>query len=617
MKILLVQPPLDCSDNAQELKALDDNDNTSISMGLYSLAAVLLENGYEVSLLNQTTTPWMEAIREIQQYQPDILGITCLSHNRHTVMKLADTIKELIPLAKITLGGIHASSLFHLILRKHPSVDYIAIGEAETSFLELVNRINKGESTSGIKGIVQRKSGVDYAKSTAPIPLGGTCNPYEDFDWAGPADPIMDLGKLPIPAKYFKYSIVSTARGCPFNCTFCSSPQIWGRDVRNRPIEHVMEELTLLRNKHGIDTIFFKDETFTMSKKRVIELCKAMVDANLNLVWTCDTRVDCLSEETLYWMRKAGCYYMSVGIESGSEAMLALIDKKTNLGKIKKGTAMARRYGFWLRYYIIANLPGESQQDRQASIDIIEECKPHYVSLSLLKLSPRTELYRQFCNKNNQDDNIWFDDQRSWIPYSEEGEWNSSEAGKKLLSYKYQSDKSQLFAYTEEELRDIQSRLNDCFGSNFELAMHLMQKNKFADAIHYFQLASDIYPDYLRCRIALGICLLNVKRTEEARDLFNQLNTKVSDNPLIWFMLGNANFELHEHHEAETCYRQVLIIQPNHVEACSQLASVLESLNKYEEALAVFQKLLELAPGNPLAGRSMVRIYKIMKQQLH
>jgi tetratricopeptide (TPR) repeat protein len=340
-----------------------------------------------------------------------------------------------------------------------------------------------------------------------------------------------------------------------------------------------------------------------------------MVDARLNLVWTCDTRVDCLNEETLYWMRKAGCYYMSVGIESGSEAMLALIDKKTNIAKIKKGAAMARRYGFWTRFYIIANLPGETTQDRQASIDIIEECKPNYVSVSLLKLSPRTELYRRFCKENNKDDNIWFDDPRFWIPYSEEESWNSSDVGKNLLSYKSRSEKSQLFAYTEAELRDIQSRLSDCFGPNLELAMYLMQQNRFAEAMRYFQISLDIYPDYTKGRISLGICLLNLNRLTEAKTLFSILGEKAGDNSLVWFMLGNTQLRLEAYREAEACYRKALTLNPDYVEAWGQLGNVLESLGRYDEALTAFKKILTLVPGEPQAGRSMIRILKAMKQQ--
>jgi radical SAM superfamily enzyme YgiQ (UPF0313 family) len=615
MKILLIQPTLDRTNNAADLKALDDNDNTLISIGLYSIAALLLDNGYDVSLINQTTTPWDESINEIQSLKPDLIGITCLSHNRHAIMQLVDTLKQMMPATKIALGGIHATSLYNLILRKHTSVDYIAIGEAETSFMELVQRLEEGKSTSGIKGIVQRKDGVNYSEKSDLLPAGSDGGSFADFDWIGHANPIMNLGRLSIPAKYFKYSVVSTARGCPFNCAFCSSPQIWGRSVRNRPIGHVMEELDLLKNKQGVDVIYFKDETFTMNKRRVIELCKAMIDAKLDIVWTCDTRTDCLNKEILYWMRKAGCYYVSVGIESGSEAMLKVIDKKTNIDKIKKGAAMVRESGILMRFYIIANLPGETTEDRQASINIIDACKPHYVSISLLQLSPCTKLYRQYCEQNKRDDNIWFEDKRLWIPYSEKCGWKDTEVGLKLMSYHLEYHDKQLFPYTENELREIQKKYSDCFGPNWELAVHLYTNKKFADAIPYLEISLNMWPDYRKGQIALGICLLNVSRAQEASDIFLNLRNKSGNNVLVWLMSGNAYLALGKYSRADRCYKKVLELQPDNVEAFNKLAGSLESQGKHKDALDIYRKLLRISPGNPLAVNNMARVIMTLREQ--
>jgi radical SAM superfamily enzyme YgiQ (UPF0313 family) len=618
VKIMLIQPPLDVSDNVQYLKSLDDDDNTLVSIGLYSMAALLRESGFEVSLVNHTTTPWREAIAEVQTFEPALVGITCLSHNRHAVMRLADALKERMASVKIALGGIHASSLFSLILRKHRSVDYIAIGEGELSFLELSRRLAAGESTTGIKGIVQRKQGVDYSRNIMPVAVAGTCAEFTDFDWVGHADTINNLEDLPIPAKYYKYNIVSTARGCPFKCTFCSSPQIWGRNVRNRPVEHVIEELLLLRDRHGVDLVYFKDETFTMSKKRVIELCKAMIDAGLHLRWSCDTRTDCLSDEVLYWMRKAGCFYVSLGVESGSEAMLSQIDKKTDLEKIRRGSALVRKYGLLMRFYIIANLPDETNDDRQDSIDLIEECKPNFVSVTLLKLSPSTELYRRYCRENSRDDNVWFDDKRFWIPYREDEEWVNSAVGRKLLSYKYDTEKAPQFGYTESELRDMQARMSDCFLPNHDLALFLLRNNRASEAIPYYQLAMKIWSDYINGWIGLGICYLNVNRPREARDLFAGLSEKTAGNPEIWYRLGVAHALLDEAIEAEKCFRKVLMLNKNHIPAMRLLGRLLAIGGRRDEALDQFRRILVLDPANSQAASDIESLQKAMgavKQQ--
>lgn len=597
IKILLIQPPLIRSDDAHELIAMDDAFNTVVAMGLQYIAAMLLDNNFEVLLLNQTTTPWQEAIRQVHDFQPDLIGITSLTHDRYSVMELVDTLKEQLPSTKIALGGVHASCVATLILRKHPSVDYIAISEAETSFLELARRIGAGESTASIKGILQRKPGIDYQKKPSPvIPLeGGACaNPYADFDWVGRAEPIEELGDLPIPARYFKYVNVSTARGCPFNCSFCNSLQVWGRKVRYRPIDNVIEELTLLRDNHGVKLVNFKDETFTMHRKRVIELCKAIIDAKLQILWTCDTRVDCLDEERLYWMRKAGCIYMSFGVESGSERILKQLDKKTDMAKVRESTALARKFGILVRFYMMLNLPHETEQDRQASIDIIEECGPHYSSLSVLGILPGTDIFTQYCEENNQDDNIWFEDQRDFIPYTEDMSWRETPTGQKLLSFGKVNPLTGYTdinaAYTEAELRDIQTRLSDCFIGNYDLAIHLSAQQEYADAIHYFQLALEIWPDYTKAKIELGLCRLYSDDTEEPEDLFATLiedtQEGANEDPETWFKLGIvAKNKLCDYPQAEICFRKVLILRANHVLTINHLRQVLSWQGKKQEIL--------------------------------
>lgn len=612
MRVLLIQPPLAQTDSASDLHALVDQDNTQISMGLYSLTALLLDHHYDVSLVNLTTTPWREALRRIQQYQPDLVGITSLSHDRHPVMALVDAIKGCLPDTKIILGGIHASQLFSLILRRHPSVDFVAIGEAETSFLELVQRLDAGESPTGIRGIVQRKPGVDYDNWRRPTSAdAGCCHPFADFDWAGYAETITDLGTLPIAAKYFKYKILATARGCPFRCTFCNSPQVWGQKVRNRPVAHVMEELKLLREKHGVEVVNFKDETFTLNRKRVIEMCQAMIDADLQMTWTCDTRVDCLDEEKLYWLRKAGCGYLSVGVESGSEEMLLEIDKKTSIKRVRECTALARKFGMMVRFYMIANMPGETDVHRQASIDVIEQCRPHFVATSLLQLAPGTALYRRYLRENGKDDSIWFEDPRRFIPYSDEGVWKRSAVGRKLLSFNQPA--RPLFPYTEQELRDCQAQHSNFFLPNVELAGHLARAGKFAEAASFYEQALEIWPNYMEARLHYCSCLVDAGRGPEAVEQLTRLTESHGEKPVVWLRLGLVHRKLGKADQAERCFRKVLASQPNHIEALNQLAHSLEDQSRYTEAHGMFHSLLFLAPNYVPATRGLARVAKAIE----
>ena len=604
---------------------MDDGFTCKISMGLEAIGAMLLDNGLEASIFNLAMTPWDDALRQIEEYHPDLIGITSMTHDRFAVMKLVDILKERIRDAKIALGGVHVSCVFDLTLRKHASVDYIAIGEGENSFLELVRRLEAGESTYGIKGIVQRKPGFDYDKPRKPVvPVDGACEgPYADFDWVGAADTVKDLGELAIPSKYYKYENVSTARGCPFNCSFCNSAQVWGRKVRYRPVPHVIEELTYLRDKHQVKRISFKDETFTMHRKRVIEICKAMDDTQMQLLWTCDTRVDCIDEQRLYWLRKAGCIYVSLGVESGSERLLNEINKKTNLTQAKEAAELCRKYGLLVRFYMMLGLPSETEEDREASVKLVEDCKPHYVSPCILGILPGTDAFERYCKEFNTDNNIWFEDTRYMIPYYDDKSWEKTPASKKLLAYGARDAESGYTglnsSYTEDELLEIQSRIGDCFTTNYDVAKIQFSNHKYTRALANYQRALEIWPDHTKARVESAICLLYTNGAENPGDVFSRLiqecDKGAGNEPELWFNLGDvAQKLLNSYSQAEYCFRKVLELHPIHVQTMNILGSMLERQLKHTDALDIYKNVLALSPYNEHAVRGMVRIYKTLLQ---
>ena len=220
------------------------------------------------------------------------------------------------------------------------------------------------------------------------------------------AESVRDLDELPIPAKYFQYQHVSSARGCAWKCAFCGSPKFWGNKVRLRSPEHFVQELALLYEK-GINFFYFCDDTFTIKKDRVIEICKRIIGKGLDISWYAISRVDCVDEDVLHWMRKAGCIQISYGIESGSEKIREILCKKLTTDQVRRAFKMTTSYGILSRAYFIYGSPGETWETIRESIDLIMEIRPLSVIFYILDLFPGTALYEDIKEHTNLTNDMW------------------------------------------------------------------------------------------------------------------------------------------------------------------------------------------------------------------
>ncbi|HBF34490.1 TPA: hypothetical protein DDW35_07990 [Candidatus Sumerlaeota bacterium] len=587
MRIVLVNPPVIRSNDSALLKKQDDTDNSKIPIGLYSITALLMEEGYEVFLLNHALTAWQECIEQITALTPDVVGVTCFSHNRHPALELFPALKAILPECKFVLGGVHATFLYREILERCPEVDYVVVGEGEYSFLEFVRRLKEGENPAGIPGIAGR------------LPDGS-------IDWPGPAEPIHDLGALPIPAKYFDYAIVSTSRGCPFNCSFCASDGMWGRKVRKRPVWHVLDELELLRHKHGETFVSFKDETFTAHKERVIEICKGMLERKLDLWWRCDTRVDCLDEERLYWMRKAGCFYISVGVESGSPAMLKRINKRTDTQQIVEASALIRRFGIEVRFYLIVGLPHETEDDLYATLRLIEKCRPQYTIASDLAVSPGTAVFDEYCKKDHKTNALWFESMVPIILYDPKQTWLRTNPGKKLKAMSYTCERLEeppLFPFTEAELRDIQSRLSDCMAPNYDLALFLKDAQRFVEAAPFYEKTVEISPAFSKAWLDLGLCYLNTGRDADACAAWEKIEALVEepvDNRTLALLYRGISRSVDGHDdEAFDLLWRAYALRSDAAEALREIATRGAQRRRWDHAIRAAELWAKLAPKQP------------------
>jgi anaerobic magnesium-protoporphyrin IX monomethyl ester cyclase len=363
----------------------------AVPMGLYYVGAMLKENGHPVDILNwYNMRDRPEAIRQtLEKLGPDIIGFSIVHANRWGAIDIARTAKTLNPKTRIVLGGIGATFLWQHLLTHFKDIDYVVTGEGEHTFLRLVEAIQHGEDPAAIGAI----SGLARRGAQGPV-------------LTAPAEPITDLDSLPQPARYFDFQHIALTRGCPGRCTFCGSPSFWGRRVRSHSAAYFVDQLELLARR-GTNFFFVSDDTFTLNPRLVIAVCREIIQRGLNITWQAISKVNAISADMLYWMRKAGCMQISYGVESGSPAIRRALCKDIDEEQIRRAFELTTAHGMLARAYFIYGAPGESAETVNESLALIERIKPLSAIFYILDIFPGTALYKEYCRRTGVDDDIW------------------------------------------------------------------------------------------------------------------------------------------------------------------------------------------------------------------
>jgi radical SAM superfamily enzyme YgiQ (UPF0313 family) len=187
--------------------------------------------------------------------------------------------------------------------------------------------------------------------------------------------------------------LVSSGRGCPYDCTFCVSKAYYGKKVRSRDAIKVVDEIAWDQKEFGVNDFFFWSESFTLMKKQVMTICDEIMRRQLGIRWVCNSRVDNVNEELLNKMRKSGCWLISYGIESGSQEILDRSKKGTTLNQAREAVAISRKLGFQLSGHFLFGLPGETVETMRKSIDFARELDLDFAQFYCATPWPGTQLY--------------------------------------------------------------------------------------------------------------------------------------------------------------------------------------------------------------------------------
>ncbi len=267
--------------------------------------------------------------------------------------------------AKTIAFGTHVTPLTRETMEAFPSLDFVLRGEPEMTLVELTHTLEKQSDTRpqalhSITGLAWRSA--EGIEVNADRPL------LDNLDELPiPLHDRLPLHKYRVPLLKGPYTFVLTSRGCPAHCLFCIKHVMWGQSVRLRSPGHIMEELRFIKGL-GLRNVHFEADLFTVSQKQVMELCHMMISENLGLRWTCNSRVDTVTPELLRIMKQAGCWMISWGLESGSQAVLDRVQKGITLDMAEQALRWSKEAGIGSWGYFIIGLPGETEETIEQTI---------------------------------------------------------------------------------------------------------------------------------------------------------------------------------------------------------------------------------------------------------
>lgn len=419
MDILFIDPPY------KALKGIGSEHGYSI--GVLNLASYLTANGYEAKVLTgnllidlpitQTLTfsvskyadgqeqyyealkndshhVWEKILSYIRSYNPKAVGITFLTPASELVYKIAEIIKKYDNRIKIIVGGHHPTFCPEETIR-HDSIDFVVRGEGEIPLLRLMDEI------ASISPNFQNVPSITYINGNNIVHNKN-------------ADSIDYLDSLPLPDRSLvidcdfnkhRGHYLSTARGCPYTCSFCSDRVLWNYKVRRRTVNNVIDEIKYLKNNFKLDYVDITDGTFTYDKSYVESFCNALIDSDINIKWRCTARYENIDKYIIQLLKKANCRALYFGLESGSEKVLTEYKKNTKIEDIITKSNLVYDSGIRLVTSIMIGLPQETAEDIESTLNLMGKIKTHIFDINCYVPLPGTVHYENMekSEKNNLD----------------------------------------------------------------------------------------------------------------------------------------------------------------------------------------------------------------------
>lgn len=333
-----------------------------------------------------------DALKIILDFKPDIIVTDVSYESIGSDIKNVEILDEHYPDGIYILCGCHTTAQPGKVLEMSTEINAVLIGEYENTLLDIC----KGKNFSTINGFA-------FRDSRGKVVIDKQRNLVKNLD---DIPFVSKVYKQHLNIKRYNYGItlfpvisILTARGCPYQCSFCLWPQTITRgEIRTRSSENIAEEFLYIKKEMPyVREVFIEDDTFNYSKKRVMDMCEALIKNNNKIKWTCNVRVD-LSYEEMVLMKRAGCRLLVAGFESGSQEILNEVNKKAKLEQSYIFMENAKKGGLLVHGCFILGLPGDDKNSMEETIDLSVRLDPDTAQFNTLFVLPGTSIYSEKKN---------------------------------------------------------------------------------------------------------------------------------------------------------------------------------------------------------------------------
>lgn len=369
-------------------------------LGLASISAFLSSHNIENDIVDCYAHPASGdlIVDYLKKQRPGFIGFSCTTSSFFDGVRLAKIAKEIVPEIKVVFGGVHVSAVKEEVLENYSCIDFCIVGEGEESLKELI--LSAQDQLSKVLGLVYRDG------ETTPL-------------FTGYRKDLLDLDSLPFPAydklagypKAYKLPIFNypktpngsciSSRGCPYACSYCDR-SVFKRTFRHNSAEYLHKHVLYLNQTFGIRHINFYDDQFTFKRQRVIDFCEKMISEPIKITFNCAARAEHLDIELLHKMKAAGCWMISLGIETGDEDLLARHRQNPDLQMMREKIDLIKKAGIRVKGLLMMGLPGETVASIMKSREYVYSLPIDDFNLAKFTPFPGSPIYKKIKGEGEQ-----------------------------------------------------------------------------------------------------------------------------------------------------------------------------------------------------------------------